>query len=106
MLVRRLRGIDFVRGLMFRNPLKFKDIVLFDFGNELSPEKIALTNLFVFDKTFVMFLNKDRIVVDYTIMNPFELVYTPRRKARYVIESFQPLVYWLGEEVVFSECVV
>jgi uncharacterized protein len=71
-------------GLMFR----FKEIdfgLIFDMKYE-SKERVTLHMFFVFFKINVLFLNEDKKVVDKKKdFKPFSM-YTPKKKARYVIE--------------------
>lgn len=71
-------------GLMFR----FKDIdygLIFDLKTE-SKERATLHMFFVFIKINVLFLNAEKEIVDIKKnFKPF-CMYTPKKKARYVIE--------------------
>ncbi|MCX6804390.1 MAG: DUF192 domain-containing protein [Candidatus Diapherotrites archaeon] len=73
------------KGLMFENENKFNYALVFDFPFE-SQLRTSLHMLFVFFPIDVLFLNKNKVVVDIATLEPFSLNYTPKKPAKYVIE--------------------
>ncbi|MEI7961954.1 MAG: DUF192 domain-containing protein, partial [archaeon] len=76
---------DRMRGLMFEDKNKFNYALIFDFPGE-SKIGTSLHMLFVFFPIDVLFLDKNKIVVDKTTLEPFTPNYTPKTAAKYVIE--------------------
>jgi len=73
------------KGLMFEDEKNFNYALVFEFPNE-SRVGCSLHMLFVFFPIDVLFLNKEKKVVDKTTLTPFILNYTPKKPAKYVIE--------------------
>ena len=74
-----------MKGLMFEDKKKFNYALVFDFPSE-SKIGTSLHMLFVFFPIDVLFLDKNKIVVDKTTLEPFTPNYTPKSAAKYVIE--------------------
>ncbi|MDP2750455.1 MAG: DUF192 domain-containing protein [Nanoarchaeota archaeon] len=71
-------------GLMFSSQKKIKNkAIVFEFKKE---QIVALHMLFVFYPIDVLFLDKNKKVVETTTLKPFCLCYVPQKKAKYVIE--------------------
>ncbi|MFA6269105.1 MAG: DUF192 domain-containing protein [archaeon] len=77
--------LERTRGLMFEDKKNFNYALIFDFPVE-SKIGTSLHMLFVFFPIDVLFLNKQKIVVDKTTLDPFIPNYTPKYAAKYVIE--------------------
>ncbi len=73
------------KGLMFEEKKKFNYALVFNFPVE-SRIGCSLHMLFVFFPIDVLFLNKDKVIVDKVTLNPFIPNYTPKKAAKYVIE--------------------
>ena len=73
------------KGLMFEEKKKFDYALIFDFPFE-SKIGTSLHMLFVFFPIDVLFLNKDKVIVDKATLQPFITNYTPKKAAKYVIE--------------------
>ena len=76
------------KGLMFEDNKKFDYALIFDFPIE-SKIGTSLHMIFVFFPIDVLFLNKEKKVVDKVTLPPFQPNYTPRKAAKYVIEMPQ-----------------
>jgi len=76
------------KGLMFEDKKKFDYALIFDFPIE-SKIGTSLHMIFVFFPIDVLFLNKEKKVVDKVTLPPFQPNYTPRKAAKYVIEMPQ-----------------
>jgi len=70
---------------MFEEKKKFNYALIFEFPIE-SRIGTSLHMLFVFFPIDVLFLNKNKIIVDKTTLQPFIPNYTPKKAAKYVIE--------------------
>jgi uncharacterized membrane protein (UPF0127 family) len=70
---------------MFEEKKIFNYALVFDFPNE-SRIGCSLHMLFVFFPIDVLFLDKNRIVVDKVTLEPFTPNYTPKKAAKFVIE--------------------
>ena len=77
--------LDRMRGLMFEDIKKFNYALVFDFQNE-SRVGCSLHMMFVFFPIDVLFLDKNKKIVDKAALNPFTPNYTPKKAAKYVIE--------------------
>ena len=73
------------KGLMFEEKKKFNYALIFEFPRE-SRIGTSLHMLFVFFPIDVLFMNKEKKVVDKVTLNPFIPNYTPKKAAKYVIE--------------------
>lgn len=73
------------KGLMFEEKKKFNYALIFTFPVE-SRIGCSLHMLFVFFPIDVLFLNKDKVIVDKVTLDPFIPNYTPKSAAKYVIE--------------------
>jgi len=76
------------KGLMFEDKKKFDYALIFDFPIE-SKIGTSLHMIFVFFPIDVLFLDKEKKVVDKVTLPPFQPNYTPRKAAKYVIEMPQ-----------------
>ncbi|MGI6589553.1 MAG: DUF192 domain-containing protein [Candidatus Iainarchaeum sp.] len=77
--------LERTKGLMFENEKKFDYALVFEFPTE-SKIRSSLHMLFVFFPIDVLFLNKNKIVVDKVTLTPFTPNYTPKKASKYVIE--------------------
>jgi uncharacterized membrane protein (UPF0127 family) len=73
------------KGLMFEEKKNFNYALIFTFPAE-SRIGCSLHMLFVFFPIDVLFLDKNKIIVDKVTLNPFIPNYTPKKAAKYVIE--------------------
>jgi uncharacterized protein len=73
------------KGLMFERKENFDYALVFEFVKE-GITTSSLHMLFVFFPTDVVFLNKQKIVVDKFTMYPWKLYYAPKKPAKYAIE--------------------
>ncbi len=73
------------RGLMFEKRRNFKYALIMDMGFE-SRLFASVHSFFVFFPITVLFLDKNKKVVDKVLLKPFSLAYIPKKKARYVVE--------------------
>lgn len=74
-----------MKGLMFEDIRKFNYALVFEFPSE-SKIACSIHMIFVFFPIDILFLNKDKEVVDKVILNPFTPNYTPKKASKYVIE--------------------
>lgn len=79
------------RGLMFHRTLTEDEALLFVEGRE-STLDASIHMLFVFFSIGVIWLDKNRRVVDKTLARPFRLYYAPRRPAQYFIEGLPQIL--------------
>lgn len=88
-------------GLMFTCKKNFDYCLIFDMGSE-SIIGSSIHMMFVFYPIFVVFLDKNKVVVDTRIAKPWRF-YAPKKPARYVLEL--PISYSEkikeGEELIF-----
>ncbi|HPM86176.1 MAG: DUF192 domain-containing protein [Candidatus ainarchaeum sp.] len=77
--------LERTKGLMFEDKKKFDYALVFEFPVE-SKVRSSLHMIFVFFPIDVLFLNKNKVVVDKTTLNPFTPNYTPKKASKYVIE--------------------
>ena len=73
------------KGLMFEDLKQFDYALVFDFPKE-SKIGTSLHMIFVFFPIDVLFLDKEKKVVDKVTLMPFTPNYTPKKAAKYVIE--------------------
>ncbi len=74
------------KGLMFERKENFDYALVFDFGCEVKT-RASVHMLFVFFPIDLIFLDNQKRVVDIKEkFRPFELNYTPKKPARYLIE--------------------
>ncbi len=88
------------KGLMFEDKKNFDYALIFKFP-KASKIGTSLHMLFVFFPIDVLFLNAEKKVVDKTTMNPWQLNYTPKKEAKYVIE----IPKGKGKEVKISDLI-
>ncbi len=74
-----------MKGLMFEDIRKFNYALIFEFPSE-SRVGCSIHMIFVFFPIDIVFLNKNKEVVDKITLNPFTPNYTPKKAAKYVIE--------------------
>lgn len=87
-IIERIRLADSywkkLKGLMFSGRHDYA--LIFDFGGE-SRIKASIHMLFVFHSIDLVYLSKEKKVVDLVEgIRPFTLNYTPKKNARYLIE--------------------
>jgi uncharacterized membrane protein (UPF0127 family) len=73
------------KGLMFEDEKKFNYGLIFCLP-EKSKVLASIHMLFVFFPITVIWLDEQKKIVDLKKMTPFELNYTPKKPAKYVIE--------------------
>jgi uncharacterized membrane protein (UPF0127 family) len=90
------------RGLMFRRRLAQDAALLFVEGRE-SVLDTSIHMLFVFFAIGVIWLDKNRRVVDKTLARPFRLYYAPHRPAQYFIEGLPQILQQveIGDQLEF-----
>jgi len=74
-----------MKGLMFEDKKKFNYALVFEFPSE-SKLGSSLHMLFVFFPIDILFLDKNKTIVDKVTLEPFTPNYTPKKAAKYVIE--------------------
>lgn len=72
-------------GLMFSKKESFDYAYIFSFSHESQIES-SVTMIFCFYPIDVIFLNREKQVVDKAKLNPWVINYTPKKPAQYVIE--------------------
>jgi len=72
-------------GLMFEKREKFNYALVFHLGSE-SRVHASIHMLFVFFPICAVFLDSERRVVDKVVLSPFQLNYTPKKKAAFIVE--------------------
>ena len=77
--VKKLKGMERYRGLMFRK----KENVLFEFKKDVN---LAFHSLFVFFPFLMIWLDKKNKVLEYRRVNPFTWCVLPERSFRKVVE--------------------
>jgi uncharacterized protein len=77
-----------LKGLMFEDLKKFDYALLFEFPKE-SVFGCSIHMIFVFFPIDVLFLNKEKKVVDKITLLPFTPNYTPKKASKYIIEMPQ-----------------
>ena len=75
-----------LRGLMFRRRLSPDEAYLFVFGSE-SVVAASVHMAFVFYPIALVWLDRQRRVVDVRLAKPFRLCYAPRKGAQYLVEG-------------------
>jgi uncharacterized membrane protein (UPF0127 family) len=90
------------RGLTFRRGLPEDAVYLFVEGRE-SVAQAAIHMFFVFFPIAVVWLDRDRRVVDKALARPFRPYYAPRRPAMYYVEGHPSLLEKVdtGDELDF-----
>jgi len=90
------------RGLMLRRSLAEDEAYLFVEGRE-SVAQAAIHMFFVFFPIAVLWLDRDRRVVDKALARPFRPYYAPRRPAQYYVEGHPCLLERvdIGDELDF-----
>ena len=96
----RLRGLQFVRRLPANSGL------LFITGSQ-NRLRAAIHTGFMFFSIAVVWLDKDRIVVDKILAKPWRCAYVPHTAAMYYIEAHPPLLdrVQLGDALQFDEVI-
>lgn len=91
------------RGLMFRRGLPDQEIYLFVGGRE-SVVDAAIHMFFVFFPIAVVWLDRDRRVVDTALAQPFRPYYAPQGPALYYLEGNPSLLECVsvGDELEFA----
>ena len=74
-----------IKGLMFEDARKFDYALVFEFPNE-SRIGCSIHMMFVFFPIDILFLDKNKKVVDNVTLYPFNPNYTPKKASKYVIE--------------------
>ncbi len=74
-----------MKGLMFEDAKKFNYALIFENQSE-SRISSSVHMIFVFFPIDIIFLNKEKIVVDKVTLQPFMPNYTPKKPAKYFIE--------------------
>lgn len=77
--------LERTKGLMFEDKKNFNYALVFEFPSE-SKVRSSLHMIFVFFSIDVLFLNKNKEIVDKITLNPFTPNYTPKKASKYVIE--------------------
>ncbi len=74
-----------IKGLMFEKKSKHDYALIFNMHTE-SRVGSSLHMLFVFFPIDVLFLNSEKKVVDKATLKPWQLNYTPKKAARFIVE--------------------
>ncbi|MFN2227054.1 MAG: DUF192 domain-containing protein [Anaerolineae bacterium] len=90
------------RGLMFRRGLAEDEVYLFVEGRE-GVAQTTIHMFFVFFPIAVVWLDRERRVVDKVLARPFRPLYAPRRPAQYYVEGHPALLESVqeGDELGF-----
>lgn len=90
-------------GFMFRCSIEPDEVLLFVMGKE-SRLGSGVHMLFVFTPLAVIWLNREKKVVDKTLAKPFALWYFPSRPAAYLLEGSVELLskVEVGDELAFE----
>ncbi len=90
------------RGLMFRRSLAVDEVFLFVERRE-STAQATITMVFVFFSIAVLWLDRDRRVVDKVLARPFRPYYAPSQPAQYYVEGHPSLLarVRIGDELEF-----
>lgn len=88
---------------MFRGSLAEDQVYLFVEGRE-GVAQTAIHMFFVFFPIAVVWLDRDKRVVDKTLAQPFRPYYAPRKPAQYYIEGHPALLdrVRVGDQLEFS----
>jgi uncharacterized membrane protein (UPF0127 family) len=91
-------------GLMFRRSLRKDQAFIFVEQTE-SLAATAITMLFVSFPIAVIWLNRDKRVVDKALACPWRLIYAPSRPARYYIEAHPSTLdkVEIGDKLTFPD---
>lgn len=91
------------RGLMFRRALPEQAVYLFVEGRE-SVAQAAIHMFFVFFPIAVVWLDRERRVVDKTLARPFRPYYAPKSPAQFYVEGHPSLLdqVSLGDQLEFT----
>ncbi|MCX6800785.1 MAG: DUF192 domain-containing protein [Candidatus Diapherotrites archaeon] len=73
------------KGLMFEETRKFNYALVLEMPKEARIES-SIHMIFVFFPIDVLFLNKEKEVVDKATVQPFSPNYTPKKPSKYVVE--------------------
>jgi len=89
-------------GLMFASKKRIKDGLCLVVPSRKDERILAsVTNLFVFSSLGVLFVNLNKNVVDKATLYPFQLIYTPKRPCKYIIECEKSMLnkIMVGDEI-------
>ncbi len=91
------------RGLMFRHALAEDEVYLLVVHRE-SVAHAAIHMFFVFFPIAVVWLDRDKRVVDTALARPFRPYYAPRGSAQYVVEGHSSLLdrIEIGDQLEFD----
>jgi uncharacterized membrane protein (UPF0127 family) len=91
------------RGLMFRRALAEDDVYLFVEARE-SVVQTTIHMFFVFFPIAVVWLDRDRVVVDKALARPFRPYYAPQSPAQYFFEGHPSLLerVHVGDRLEFA----
>ena len=91
------------RGLMFRRVLPEDEVYLFVEGRE-SVAQTTIHMFFVFFPIAVVWLDRDREVVDKALARPFRPFYAPQSPAQFFVEGHPSLLerVHLGDRLEFT----
>jgi uncharacterized membrane protein (UPF0127 family) len=91
------------RGLMFRSSLGLDEVYLFVEGKE-SVAQTTIHMFFVFFPIAVIWLDRDKRVVDKVLARPFRPFYAPAGPAQYFVEGHPSLLDRVsaGEQLEFA----
>ena len=88
-IIKRVRFADSLfaraKGLMFEREKNFDYALVFPFKGE-TRARASIHMLFVFFPIAAVYLDSRKSVVDIAVLKPFKLNYTPKRKAKYLVE--------------------
>ncbi|MGD9048419.1 MAG: DUF192 domain-containing protein [Anaerolineae bacterium] len=79
------------RGLMFRRALADDEVYLFVEGRE-SVAQTTIHMFFVFFPIAVVWLDRDKVVVDKALARPFRPYYAPQTPAQFFVEGHPSLL--------------
>ena len=93
-----------LKGLMFEDQRKFNYALVFEFPKE-SRMGCSLHMIFVFFPIEVLFLDKNKKVVEKAKLLPFTPNYTPKKAAKFVIEmpEGKTVKIKVGDEISWLE---
>jgi uncharacterized protein len=91
------------RGLMFRRTLAEDEAYLFVERRE-SVAQAAIHMFFVFFPIAVLWLDREKRVVDMALARPFRPYYAPHSPAQYYVEGHPSLLEWVshGDQLEFT----
>jgi uncharacterized membrane protein (UPF0127 family) len=80
-MAKEMHGLSRGIGLMFRN--RNTDNLLFAFS---TPSRVAITSWFVFFPFLAIWLDKNKKVTEFRVVNPFIASFQPKKNAKYLLE--------------------